>query len=88
MRNKVTDIYQSVNGYKITKKSLGLQQTIVRDIIYKWRKLGTVVNLAGSGWLSKTIPHYSASMSHPEGHKRLTRQNLNFLEGFSPISPA
>ncbi len=46
MRNKIVDMYQSGKGYKAISKPLGLQRTTVRAIIHKWRKLGTVVNLA------------------------------------------
>ena len=56
MRNKVIDIYQSGKGYKAISKALGLQPTTVRAIIYKWRKLGTVVNLPRSGRPTKIPP--------------------------------
>ncbi|KAK3562457.1 hypothetical protein QTP86_034097, partial [Hemibagrus guttatus] len=42
-------IYQSGKGYKAISKALGLPQTTVRAIIYKWRKHGTVENLPRSG---------------------------------------
>lgn len=35
-------------------KVLGLQQTVFRTIINRWRHLGTVVNRAGSGDPSKS----------------------------------
>ncbi len=35
---------------------MGLQRTTVRAIIYKWRKLGTVVNLPRSGRPTKITP--------------------------------
>ncbi len=38
-------MYQSRKGYKAISKALGLQRTMVRAIIHKWRKLVTVVNL-------------------------------------------
>ncbi|KAK3525854.1 hypothetical protein QTP70_010932 [Hemibagrus guttatus] len=53
MRKKVIDIYQSGKGYKAISKALGLPQTTVRAIIYKWRKHGTVENLPRSGRLTK-----------------------------------
>ncbi len=56
MRNKIVDMYQSGKGYKAISKALGLQRTTVRDIIHKWRKLGTVVNLPRSGWPTKITP--------------------------------
>ncbi len=55
-RNKIVDMYQSGKGYKAIYKALGLQRTTVRAIIYKWRKLVTVVNLPRSGWPTKIIP--------------------------------
>lgn len=49
-------MYQSGKGYKAISKALGLQQTMVRAIIHKWRKLGTVVNLPRSGRPTKITP--------------------------------
>ncbi len=49
-------MYQSGKGYKAISKALGLQRTTVRAIIYKWRKLGTVVNLPRSGRPTKITP--------------------------------
>ncbi len=56
MRNKIVDMYQSGKGYKAISKALGLQQTMVRAIIHKWRKLGTVVNLPRSERPTKITP--------------------------------
>ncbi len=56
MRNKIVDMYQSGKGYKAISKALGLQRTMVRAIIHKLRKLGTVVNLPRSGWPTKITP--------------------------------
>ncbi len=56
MRNKIVDMYQSGEGYKAISKALGLQRTMVRAIIHKWRKLGTVVNLPRSGRPTKITP--------------------------------
>ncbi len=56
IRNKIVDMYQSGKGYTAISKALGLQQAMVRAIIHKWRKLGTVVNLSRSGWPTKIIP--------------------------------
>ncbi|KAK3537531.1 hypothetical protein QTP70_012750 [Hemibagrus guttatus] len=49
-------IYQSGKGYKAIFKALGLPQTKVRAIIYKWQKHGTVENLPRSGRLTKITP--------------------------------
>ncbi len=56
MRNKIVDMYQSGKGYEAISKALWLQRTTVRAIIYKWRKLVTVVNLARSGRPTKITP--------------------------------
>ncbi len=56
MRNKTVDMYQSGKSYKAMSKSMGLQRTMVRAIIHKWRKLGTVVNLPRSDWPTKMTP--------------------------------
>ncbi|KAK3550734.1 hypothetical protein QTP70_003947 [Hemibagrus guttatus] len=56
MRKKVIEIYQSGKGYKAISKALGLPQTTVRAIIYKWRKHGTVENLPRSGRPTKITP--------------------------------
>ncbi len=53
IRNKIVDMYQSGKGYKAMSKAMGLQRTMVRAIIHKWRKLGTVVNLPRSDWPTK-----------------------------------
>ncbi len=56
MRNKIVDMHQSGKGYKAISKALGLQRTMIRGIINKWRKLGTVVNLPRSGRPTKITP--------------------------------
>ncbi len=56
MRNKIVDMYQSGKGYKAISKALGLQWTMVRATIHKWRKLVTVVNLPRSGRPTKITP--------------------------------
>ncbi len=56
VRKKIGDMYQSGEGYKAISKALGLQQTTVRAIIHKWRKLVTVVNLPRSGCPTKITP--------------------------------
>ncbi len=56
MRKKVIEIYQSGKGYKAISKALGLQRTTVRDIIHKWWKHGTVVNLPRSDRPTKITP--------------------------------
>ncbi len=56
IRTKIVNMYQSGKGYTAISKALGLQRTTVRSIIYKWRKLGTVLNLPRSGWTTKITP--------------------------------
>ncbi len=74
MKNKIVDIYQSGKGYKAISKALGLQRTMVRAIIHKWRQLVTVVNLPGGGRPTKITPK-SAMTTYPGGHKR-TQKNI------------
>ncbi len=64
MRNKIVDMYQSGKGYKVISKALGLQRTMVRAIIHKWRKLGTVVNLPRSGRPTKITPRAPQRLIH------------------------
>ncbi len=73
--NKIVDIYQSGKGYKAISKALGLQRTMVRAIIHKWRKCGTVVNLPRSEWLAYQNYSKSTMTTHPGGHKR-TQNNI------------
>ncbi len=49
-------MYQSGKGYKAISKALGLQRTMARAIMHKWRKLVTAVNLPRSGWPTKITP--------------------------------
>ncbi len=78
MRNKIVDMYQSGMGYKAISKAMGLQQTMARAIIHKWRKLVTVVNLPRSGWPIKITPRESIFCG-------LMRKKFNFLEGACPV---
>lgn len=48
MRKKI-EIYQSEKDHNAISKALGLQQTTVRAIIHKLRKLGTMANLPRGG---------------------------------------
>ncbi len=56
MRNKIVDMCQAGKGYKAISKALGLQRTVVKAIIHKWRKLGIVVNLPWSDRPTKMTP--------------------------------
>ncbi len=55
-RNKIVDMSQSGKGYKAISKALRLQRAMVRAIIHKLRRLGTVVNLPRSGRSTKITP--------------------------------
>ncbi|KAK3522955.1 hypothetical protein QTP86_010315 [Hemibagrus guttatus] len=63
MRKKVIEIYQSGKGYKAISKALGLPQTTVRAIIYKWRKHGTVENFPRSGRPTKITPRVQRQLN-------------------------
>ncbi len=56
MINKIVDMCQSVKCYKAISKALRLQETMVRAITHKWRKLVTVVNLPRSDRPTKITP--------------------------------
>ena len=47
MQNKVFEIFQSGKGHKAFAKPLVLQ---VRAMMYRWKKLGIVMNLPSSDW--------------------------------------
>ena len=49
LRKTVIDAHQSRKGYKTISKDLGLHQSTVRQIVYKWRKFKTTVTLPRSG---------------------------------------
>uniref|UniRef100_A0A9J7XSH0 Transposase Tc1-like domain-containing protein n=1 Tax=Cyprinus carpio carpio TaxID=630221 RepID=A0A9J7XSH0_CYPCA len=49
-------MYQSGKAHKAISKALGIQQTVIRAVIHKWRKLVKVVNLLRSGWPTKITP--------------------------------
>ncbi len=55
-RNQIVDMNQSGKGYKTITNALGLQRTLVRAIIHKWRKLGPVMNLPRSDRPTKITP--------------------------------
>ncbi len=52
----MVNMYESGKGYKAISKALGLQRTMVRAIIHKLRKIGTVVNLPRWGQPTKITP--------------------------------
>ncbi len=70
MRKKIVDMYQSGKGYKVISKALGLQRTMIRAIIHKWRKLVIVVilvNLSRSGRPTKITPRAQRQLIHRGG---------------------
>ena len=46
---RVLDAHWSGKGYKTFSKDVGLHQSTVRQIVYKWRKLNTLITLSMSG---------------------------------------
>ncbi|MBN3278438.1 KPRB protein, partial [Polyodon spathula] len=56
LRKTVIDAHQSRKGYKTICKDLGLHQSTVRQIVYKWRKFKTTVTLPRSGRPTKISP--------------------------------
>ncbi|KAK3514503.1 hypothetical protein QTP70_018660, partial [Hemibagrus guttatus] len=79
-------IYQSGKGSKAIYKALGLPRTTVRDIIYKWRKHGTVENLPRSGRPTKITPKAPRQLIQevtktPQQHPKNCRPHLPQLRG-------
>ncbi len=68
MRNKIVEMYQSGKGYKAISKTLGLQRTMVRAIIHKWRN-------SSQKWPAYQNYSKSTMTTHPGGHKR-TQNNI------------
>ncbi len=87
MRNNIVDMYQSGKGYKAISKALGLQRTMVRAIIHKWRKLGTVVNLPRSGRPTRiTEAKETGQKRHPwESSKAKASADQNIQKGLSHV---
>lgn len=56
MGKEIIVIYQPGKGYKAIAKALELQQIKMRAIIFKWRKLGTALNLPRNGQATKIPP--------------------------------
>ena len=46
---RIVALHKAGNGYKSISKSLDVHQSMVRQIVYKWRKFSTVATLSGSG---------------------------------------
>jgi transposase len=53
LRLRIVDLHKTVKGYKKISKSLGVHQSKVRQIVYKWRKFSTVATLPMSGHPAK-----------------------------------
>ena len=42
LRLRILDLHKAGKGYKSISKSLDVHQSMVRQIVYKWRKFSTV----------------------------------------------
>lgn len=49
VRDEIVDLHKAGMGYKTTAKQFGEKVTIVGDIIHKWKKHKTTVNVSLSG---------------------------------------
>uniref|UniRef100_A0AAR2LFJ0 Transposase Tc1-like domain-containing protein n=1 Tax=Pygocentrus nattereri TaxID=42514 RepID=A0AAR2LFJ0_PYGNA len=56
LTKRVVDAHQAGKGYKTISKEFGLYQSIIRQIVYKWRKFKTIVSLPRSGRPTKNTP--------------------------------
>ena len=48
LRRRVVDAHQAGKGYKTISKEFGLHQSIVRQIVYKWKTSNTIITLLRS----------------------------------------
>lgn len=56
IRSRVADLHKAGKGYKAISKCLGIHQSSVRQIFYKWRQFSTMATLPRSGHLAKMTP--------------------------------
>ena len=49
LRLRIVDLHKAGKGYKSISKSLAVHQSMVRQIVYKWRKFSTAATLPRSG---------------------------------------
>lgn len=56
IKSRVVELHKSGKGYKLISKTLGIHQSTVRQILYKWREHGTVATLPRSGRPAKMTP--------------------------------
>jgi transposase len=48
LRLRIVDLHKAGKGYKSISTSLDVHQSMVRQIVYKWRKFSTVATLPRS----------------------------------------
>ena len=53
IRLRIVDLHKAGKGYKSISKNLDVHQSMVRQIVYKWRMLSTVATLPRSGHPAK-----------------------------------
>ena len=53
LRSRIVDLHEAGKGYKSISKSLDVHVSMVRQIVYKWRKFSTVATLPRRGRLVK-----------------------------------
>ena len=49
LRLRIVDLHKAGKGYKSNSKSLAVHQSMVRQIVYRWRKFSTATTLPRSG---------------------------------------
>lgn len=74
MRNKVTQIYRTLNGYKVISKALELQRNQVRAAIHRQKNPGAVENLPRSGRI--TLSAYQRRIKEVAKKPRKTSKAL------------
>ncbi|XP_075444851.1 uncharacterized protein LOC142488342 isoform X3 [Ascaphus truei] len=87
LRKAVIDAHQSRKGYKTISKALGLPQSTVRQIVYKWRKFKTTVNLPRSGRPTKISPRTNQQIiQEVTKNPRVTSKDLQATLALANVS--
>uniref|UniRef100_A0A9J7YKB1 Transposase Tc1-like domain-containing protein n=1 Tax=Cyprinus carpio carpio TaxID=630221 RepID=A0A9J7YKB1_CYPCA len=77
VRDSILDLHKALMGYKTISKKLGEKETIVGEIILKWKKYRTIINRPRSGAPCKILPHgVRLIMRKVRDQPRTTREEL------------
>ena len=83
---KVINAHQSGKGYKTISKDVGLHQSTVRQIVYKWRKFNTIVTLSRSGCPTKITPRARRTIIQVTKNPRVMSKDLQASLALANVS--